>query len=427
MSLNDCFAVSERLMSLDEAVAFMNQRIAPVTTTESLPLGQCLGRILAETVTSPITQPSFRNAAMDGFACRHEDLKPDQPTRLPVFARIAAGYPLKHEVPPGQAVEIFTGAPLPDGLDVVVMVEDTSSDDIDGRRFVTLPTGLAQGNFVRPAGEDFLTGDIVLRDGLRLRPQDIAMAAAVGLRALSVRKRLRVGVFSTGDEVIEPGIPLGEGQIWCSNRFGQLAVVSSWGHEAVDLGHLPDDPDIITAAFDKARFEVDAILTSGGVSLGGEDHVRTAVTRLGRLHLWRLKVKPGKPVALGIIGEGGHEAAFIGLPGYPVSALVTLMVAGRPVLQRLAGALGEPALPQALWVRAGFRFAKKHERRQFLRAHLSRDEATGEPIVSPFKTQESSVLSSMVATQGLIDVAENCKLIEPGDAVPFLPYDSLLR
>lgn len=423
MALNDCFAITDRLLSLDEALAFIGDRVTAVTGTETVPLRAARGRILAEPVTALVTQPSFANSAMDGFAARFADLSADGPTSLPVIARIAAGHPLKHVVDPGQAVEIFTGAPLPEGVDTVIMVEDcTLETAADGSRRVTVPAGLKKGNFVRPAGEDFSQGTPVLPAGLRLRPQDVAMAAAAGHAYLTVRKRLRVGVFSTGDEVIEPGSPLGPAQIYGSNRYGQMAIAEAWGHEVVDLGHLPDDHDAITRALAEASQTHDAILTSGGVSLGGEDHVKNAVEANGELFLWRLALKPGKPVALGTIGN----AAFIGLPGYPVSALVTLMVVGRAVLDRLAGASALPPMPTPVMVRAGFTMKKNHPRRMFMRGSLTMA-GDGTQVLQPYRTQESSVLSSLVDTGGLIDIPAESTGIAEGDLLPFLSYESLLR
>jgi molybdopterin molybdotransferase len=421
MSLDNAFQAPEWTLSLNEALASVLGRISPVCDAQPLPLTGCVGRILAEDVVSGVDQPPFANSAMDGFACRYADLEADRPVRLPVAGRVAAGHPISSPVPLGAAVEIFTGAPMPKDLDTVVMVEETRREDANGQSFVTLPKAGRQGQHVRPAGEDFKKGSVILRAGTKLRAQHVAMAAAAGLTELSMRKRLRVGVFSTGDEVVEPGQALGQGQIYGSNRYGQLAQIAAWGYEPVDLGHLPDDLDLTIKAFADAGRSVDVVLSSGGVSVGGEDHVRAAIEKLGELHLWRLKLKPGKPVALGRVGD----AAFIGLPGNPVSALVTLLLVGRPVLLRLAGAMPVETLPQALLVRSGFSFRKKDDRRQFLRAHLGIDAADGQPIVTLFASQESGVLSSMAATQGLVDVAENRLAIEPGEMVPFLSYDSL--
>ncbi len=418
---NDCFAVENRLMALDEAFALIAAQVQPVTATEVVPLRRCVGRILAEDVISPIAQPSFRNAAMDGFAAHHKDLDAGGPTRLPVVGRVAAGHPHAASLPQGGAIEIFTGAPLPEEFDTVAMIEDCRVEEAAGQRWVVLPPGLKAGNYVRPIGEDFGQGSVVLAAGRRLRPQDVAMAAAVGRASLLVRQPLKVGVISTGDEVVEPGNRLAEGQIYGSNRYGQMALLEAMGFAVTDLGHLPDDFSATVTALAEAARSQQAIVTSGGVSVGGEDHVKAAVETLGRLHLWRLALKPGKPVALGQIGD----AAFLGLPGYPVSAMVTLMVAGRAALFRLAGATAEPPLPQPAIVPAGFTAKQNHKRRQFLRGSLQ--SVDGRQAAVPFATQQSSVLSSLVQTTGLIDLGPDLPEIRPGDPVPFYPYESLMR
>ena len=415
--INDCFAVGDRLISLEQAFALIAERIVPLTATESLPLRHCPGRVLAEAVTAPFNQPPFANAAMDGFALRSADLAAAGPTRLPIVGRIAAGHPASTAFAVGGAVEIFTGAPMPAGFDTVTMIEDCRVED--GQ--VTLPAGLAAGNFVHPVGEDFSTGEVLLEPGGRLRPQDLAMAASAGKGELTVRRKLRVGVFSTGDEVVEPGQPLAPGQIYGGNRYGQMAVLEAWGFEVADLGHLPDDPRATREAFAKAAESQHAVVTSGGVSLGGEDHVRAVVEQLGELHLWRIALKPGKPVALGRIGG----AAFVGLPGYPVSAIVTLLVVGRAVLHRLSGATATPPLPQAVLAPSGFSFTKNHRRRQFLRGSLGT--VDGRQSVVAYPTQDSAVLSSLVRSGGLIDVGAEVTAIAPGDPIPFLPYESLLQ
>ncbi|MFA7431361.1 MAG: gephyrin-like molybdotransferase Glp [Rhodospirillaceae bacterium] len=416
MPLNDCFAVSDRLMPLSEALEFIAERVFPVAGTEVLPLAVCRGRVLAADVAARATLPPTPCSAMDGFAVRHADLSSDGTTTLPLAARIAAGHPLAAPPPAGTAVELFTGAPLPDGFDTVAMIEDCTTAE----GYVTLPAGLKTNDHVRPAGEDYTAGARVLSAGKRLRPQDIALAAGAGHAALTVYRPLRVGVFSTGDEVVEPGGTLGPGQIYDSNRHGQIALVEAFGAEATDLGHLPDDVDAIAAALAEAAPRFDALVTSGGVSMGGEDHVRPAVLRHGELHLWRVKVKPGKPVALGRVGD----TAFIGLPGYPVSALVMLMLLGRPVLKRLMGATADALLPTPLPVRAGFAFKKGHERQTFLRASLV-PAADGGLEAVPYPTQQSGVLASLSDSDGLIDIAADRRTVAPGDWLPYYSYDAL--
>ncbi|MGC2856038.1 gephyrin-like molybdotransferase Glp [Novispirillum sp. DQ9] len=416
LDLNDCFKAPDSLIRLDEVLGLLDARLTPVVGTETVPLAEAAGRVLAEDVVADNTVPPFPSAAMDGFAFRAADLAGSGETALRITARIAAGHPHKGAFGPGEAARIFTGAPVPADLDTVVMEEDVR---VDGAT-VFLPEGLTRGTFVRPAGEDFFTGATVLTAGRRLRPQDVAMAGAAGRGELTVFRRLRVAVFATGDELVEPGRRLPEGAVYCSNRFGLVAAARALGCEVEDLGTLPDRVGDVRDALDAASRSHDLLITSGGVSIGGEDHVRAVVESLGAVHLWRMAIKPGKPTALGSVGP----AAFVGLPGYPVSSMVIFMIVARPVILRLSGATAEPLLPPRLKVRAGFSFTKKHKRRQFLRAAL-RVAEDGQPEVVGWPSQEPSVLSSLVGTDGLIDFAEDATAIAPGDMVDFLLYQQV--
>lgn len=416
LDLNDCFKAPDSLIRLDEVLALLDARLAPVVGTETVPLAEAAGRILARDVVAENTVPPFPCAAMDGYAFRAADLRASGETPLRVAARIAAGHPHKGGFAPGEAARIFTGAPVPPDLDTVVMQEDVRVEDDT----VFLPEGLTKGTFVRPAGEDFSAGATVLRAGRRLRPQDVAMAAATGRGELTVFRRLRVAVFATGDELVEPGRRLGEGAVYCSNRFGLVAAARALGCEVDDLGTLPDDAGTVRDALDAASRSHDLLITSGGVSVGGEDHVRAVVESLGAVHLWRMAIKPGKPTALGSVGP----AAFVGLPGYPVSSMVIFMIVARPVILRLGGATAEALAPPRLKVRAAFAFSKKHKRRQFLRAVLRAGE-DGLPEVVGWPSQEPVALSSLVGTDGLIDLAEDATDIRPGDMVDFLLYQQV--
>ena len=410
MTAADCFAVDRRLLPLADALALIAERVDAVTGSERVPLCQCLGRVLAEPVRAGLTQPPFANAAMDGFAVRHADLVENP---LPISARIAAGHPLSSAPVPGSAVEIFTGAPLPEGFDTVVMREDCLVED--GK--VKLPAQTPLGSHVRLAGIDFKKGDDVLPAGRRLRPQDIAMAAACGRTALMVRKKLRIGLFSTGDELVEPGVKPKAGQIHDSNRPMLKAALIAMGFEVQDLGNLEDRLDSLITAFGLAGLDHHALISTGGVSVGGEDHVKAAIERLGQLHFWKLALKPGKPLALGQIGE----TAFIGLPGNPVSSLISLLLVGRSVLHRLAGATLDAAPPLPVAVPTTTKLARAENRINFLRA--SRD-ADG---VTPFFSQDSSLISSLTASSGLIEVDIGEGAVQPGEPVKFHAYDGLLR
>ena len=416
MSTDDCFAIDHRLLPLADALALIAERVTPVTGVETVALADAAGRVLAEPLVAPLTQPPFTNSAMDGFAVRADDLA-DGSRRLPVVARIAAGHPSLEDLPPGTAAEIFTGAPLPAGFDTVVMVEDCKIEEGD----VILPERIKPGSNVRLAGIDFKEGDTLIPAGLRLRPQDIGIAAAIGTLKLAVRKRLKIGLFSTGDELVAPGVPLGPGQIYDSNRPMLCAALTAMGFAVTDLGHLPDKMEALVTAFGLAALDQDALISTGGVSVGGEDHVRAAIESLGQIFFWKLALKPGKPLALGHIGQ----ATFIGLPGNPVSSLVSLLVLGRSVLHRLAGAPLDAEMPPGVVVPAGATLGVPGNRINFVRGSLAR---TADGLVAlPYFSQDSSLISSLTGSSGLIELAAGDTPVEAGAPVVFRAYDGLMR
>lgn len=413
---DDCFAQGGPLMRVDEARRLLAEAITPVTAGEAVPLHAALGRILAEDIVSPVDIPPGPNSAVDGFAVFHADLDPDNETRLPVVGRITAGQQALPEASPGTAVRIFTGARLPEGPDTVMMQEDC---EIDGDHVVIRP-GIKQGSNARKAGEDVAQGDVVLHRGQKLRPQDVGQAAAVGRREVQVSTRLKVGLFSTGDELREPGAALDPGAIYDSNRYTIHALLSGLGCEVDDLGILPDKLDVVQAALEKAQGNHDLLVTSGGVSVGEEDHVKTAVEALGKLHLWRLAVKPGRPIALGQVGR----IPFVGLPGNPVAVVVTFLNIVRPLILRMMG--GNDAPPHSFRVRAGFDHKKKKDRREWLRAHLVQDGAGG-PTAEKFPREGAGILSSLVAADGLIELPEDLTRLKAGAMVDFLPFSEVAQ
>lgn len=412
---DDCFAFGGPLLPLDEAVALIRGRLGPVTAAERLPLIQCLDRVLAEDLTAPIDVPSFANSAVDGYAVRFADLAEAGETALPVAARVAAGQRLDGPPPPGTAVRIFTGAPMPDGFDTVMMQEDAV---LDGDRVVLRP-GLKRGANARAAGEDVARGSLALPAGRRLRPQEIGLAASLGLTALPVRTPLRVAIFSTGDELAEPGGDRPPQAIYDSNRFTLQALLARMGCRVTNLGILRDSRDGIAAALAAAAPDHDLILTSGGVSTGEEDHVKAAVEAQGRLHVWRVGIKPGRPVALGQVGE----TAFAGLPGNPVAVMVTFLCLVRPLVQQLQGA--EPLDPPRFPVRAGFDYKKKKDRREYVRVRLQ-TAADGALEARKFPREGAGILSSMVAADGLVELPEDCTRVSPGDSLSYLPLGLLV-
>ena len=412
---DDCFAFGGPLMSVDEAVGLIASRVSAVSETETVALVEADGRILARDVAAPLPLPPFTNSAVDGYALAGSELPRDKERAFPVSGRVAAGVAAE-QAPPGHAVRIFTGAPMPEGTDTVFMQEDVRVDD---RGNVVLPAGLKVGANVRPAGEDIPQGHLALKAGQRLRPQDIALAAAFGLTTLQVIRRIRVAVFSTGDELTSPGTPRAAAQLFDSNRFMLIAMLRRLGCEVSDLGILRDEREPLAQALKQVAGKHDLILTTGGVSTGEEDHVKAGVEAVGSLVLWRMAIKPGRPVAMGIIGG----TPFIGLPGNPVASFVTFVHVVRPTVLALSGARPSPLVP--IPVRAAFTYKKKSGRREYVRVTL-RSAADGALEAIKFPREGAGLLSSLVDTDGLVELREDVLKVAPGDRVGFLGYANLL-
>lgn len=411
---DDCFAFGGPMMSVDEAVGIIASRVQAVGEAETVPLVEADGRILARDIAAPLPLPPFTNSAVDGYAVPSGELPRDSERAFPIGGRVQAGASAVG-VQPGHAVRIFTGAPMPEGTDTVFMQEDVRIDDA-GR--VVLPAGLKSGANVRPAGEDIPYGHITLKSGQRLRPQDVALAAAFGLTQLDVVRRLRVAVFSTGDELASPGTKRGATQLFDSNRFMLMAMLRRLGCEIGDLGILRDERVSLAGALKQAAGQHDLILTTGGVSTGEEDHVKASVESVGSLVLWRMAIKPGRPVAMGVI----DGTPLIGLPGNPVASFVTFVHVVRPTVLALSGAMAEPLLPMP--VRAAFTYKKKSGRREYVRVTL-RKRTDGSLEAIKFPREGAGLLSSLVETDGLAELSESVIKIEPGDNVGFLGYASL--
>lgn len=375
--------------------------------TELVNLKQALGRILAHDVIAPLDVPTFDNSAMDGYALHipNGDLDVNS---YQITQRIAAGT-VGQALAAGEAARIFTGAPIPPRANAVVMQENCS---VVGDQ-VQLAYPVKLGANIRRAGEDVRHGQVVLSAGQRLNPAMIGLAASLGIAQLMVFAPLRVGLFSTGDELIEPGLPLPVGKIYNSNRYTLFAQLQALGCELLDLGVIPDQFDATVNALSEAAAQSDILITTGGVSVGEEDHVKAAVQYLGELNLWKIAIKPGKPFAYGRIGG----ADFIGLPGNPVSALVTYLLLVRPFILARQGAT--QLEPQRLPLQADFELSKAGDRREFFRARVS---ASGQ--VSLFPHQGSGVLTSMAWAEGLVDVPAGTT-VQRGDTVQFLPLTAL--
>jgi molybdopterin molybdotransferase len=417
---DDCFAFSGPLLRLDDMERLIAERITPVAESEHVPLHGSRGRVVAHDIRAPVDLPPFDNSAVDGYAVRHADLQLDGDTTLAVSGRLTAGARSRLTLKPGQAIRIFTGAAMPKGADTVFMQEDVT---VKGEQ-VILPKGLKVGANRRLAGEDVASGAVVFPAGTVLEAQQIGLAAALGLTEIAVRRRLKVAVFSTGDEVVEPGSIREGAAIYDSNRFLLTELLERLGATVSDLGILVDDPEKLSLKLREAAVGHDLIVTSGGVSTGEADYVRSAVERIGKLVFWRVAIKPGRPVALGVIpAASGHSAALVGLPGNPVAVFVTFVRVVKPLLRRLSGARPDRMVP--LPVRVAFAYKKKKDRREYVRVALKRA-ADGEIEAVKHPQDGAGILTSLTETDGLLELLEDVTTIEPGARVGFLSYAALL-
>jgi len=413
---NDCESTAERRPTLSKqaAIEFLLARVQPIADLERIPTESGLGRVLAIPVTSTIAVPGWDNSAMDGYAIRHADLAA-QDGRLRVAQRIPAGTtgtPLE----PGTAARIFTGAPVPKGADTVVIQEVCTRTD----ETVVIPLDVKAGANIRRAGEDIQAGARVIAAGTRLAPQHLGLAASVGVAELQVYRRLRVAILASGDELAMPGEPLGPGQIYNSNRYTLRGLLQGFGCEILDLGIVADTLDDTIEALRRGAAMADLIVASGGVSVGEEDHLKPAVERLGRLDLWNIAMRPGKPVAFGRVGE----TPFFGSPGNPVSLFVTCCLFARPLILHMQGMTGD-LTPRTLKLRAGFDWPKPDRRTEFHRARLETGE-DGELELAVYPTRSSAVLSSVAWAEGLIEIGPG-QVIQRGDRVDFIPFTNLFH
>jgi len=418
---DDCFAFNGPLLPVAEAERLIAERVRPVAGRETVALRDALGRVLAQAIVASVNVPPFDNSAVDGYAVRGEDLDAEREKSLAIVDRVAAGHAAHHAVNAGDAIRIFTGAPMPKGADTVFMQEDCR---VEGNR-VIVPPGLQRGANRRLAGEDIRAGAVALPAGRRLTVQDVALAAALGLTKIDVYRRVRVALFSTGDEIVEPGSQLRGAALYDSNRYLLSGLFARFGAEVTDLGILSDEPQQLARAIADAAACHDLVLTSGGVSTGEADYVRLAVESIGRIVFWRVAIKPGRPVAMGVIpgSQTGEGAAFVGLPGNPVAVFVTFVRVVRPLLLRLSGALPEPLV--AMPARATFSYRKRKGRREYVRVAL-RAAPDGTIEALKFEQDGAGILTSLTETDGLAELGEDVTKVEPGTTVGFLSYASLL-
>ena len=403
------------LLTLDEALRGLLSVVQalPATETQEVATFDALGHVLAQDLRSTIDVPPADNSSMDGYAMRCADV-PVAGTRLPVSQRIPAGV-VGVDLQPGTAARIFTGAQLPHGADSIQMQEQCEAVT-EGVRINALPVA---GQWIRRRGEDVRRGDVVLAAGTRLTPAALGLAATVGAATLTVSRRPRVALFSTGDELVMPGEPLKPGAIYNSNRYTLRAQIQAIGCDCTDLGIVPDRLDATREVLRRAAEGNDLIVTSGGVSVGEEDHLRPAVQAEGRIELWQIAIKPGKPLAFGEVRRAdGSTAYIVGLPGNPVSSFITFLLMVRPVLLRLQGATR--LQPRPVSQRADFDWPRPDKRREFLR--VRRNEAGGLDL---FANQSSGVLTSAVWADGVVDNPAG-RVIRAGDVVDYLSFTEWL-
>jgi len=408
----DCGTQSSRLMPEDEALKLMLDQVSPVSDVVDVDLANALNRVLAQPQISPVNVPPHDNSAMDGFAVRSADIVPGGITQLKITQRIPAGSP-GTPLAEGSAARIFTGAPLPGGTDTVIMQEQCRYDDNQ----VTIQGPVTAGTHIRQIGEDITMGTEILGAGIKLRPQDIGLAAAVGIATLPVYRKINIAIFSTGDELADPGHSLESGKIYNSNRYMLTGLLQMLGCTIIDLGTVPDNQAATRTVLQQAAPRADLIITTGGVSVGEEDHVKAAVEELGQLELWRIALKPGKPLAYGKI----DAAHFIGLPGNPVSAFITFCIIARPFILRLQGRTDYA--PKTFRATADFAITNPINRREYLRARFD-STRNADTHVSVYPHQGSGVLTSATWANCLAVIPEQTT-VTYGQQISVIPFSEL--
>ena len=412
----ECDTTPQAPLSIDEALELLLNSAKVTRSTQWLGLDDALNKILAVDLYADIFVPGFDNSAMDGYAInlKAEQINIPGGTTFKITDRIPAGS-TGNTLASGCAARLFTGAPIPKGANTVVMQEECELIENASRIEIYRPIALNEN--IRPMGNDIQSGDVILSKGKQLQPQDIALAASVGVGKLEVFNKIKVGVFFTGNELIEPGKSLQQGQIFNSNRYALVALLNKLDCEVINLGNIKDTLGATCQALEKLKSSCNLIITTGGVSVGEEDHVKPAVEKLGQLNLWRIKMKPGKPLALGCIGD----CAFIGLPGNPVSAMVTFLLFARPFIKKMQGASNYLNIP--FKVAANFDWHRAKPRREFVRVRLER---TITPMqVNQYPKQGSDVLSSMVWADGLVEIPEE-KTFKQGEILNFYPLNEMM-
>ena len=407
---------NDSLMSADDALSFLIDSASVTAKTEAVSLDDSLGRILASDIHSTINVPGFDNSAMDGYTIALNDSQVAQENlSFKVVDRIAAGSTGK-DLNSGSAARIFTGAPIPKGANTVVMQEECKLSEDKSQ--ITVARAINLNENIRPTGNDILKGNVILSSGNQIKPQDISLAASVGVGELVVFKKIKVGVFFTGDELVEPGNPLSPGKIYNSNRYALVALLKQVGCDVINLGNIEDKLDATCDALEALESQCDLIMTTGGVSVGEEDHVKPAVEKLGELNLWKIRMKPGKPLAYGKV----KQTPFIGLPGNPVSSFVTFCIFSLPFIKKMQGNSNYES--KILKVKTNFDCKRAKPRREYARVRI--DHSTETPLANLFPKQGSDVMSSVVWADGIIEIPENTTF-ETGTILNYYSMSELTR
>lgn len=413
--IDDCFVLDKDRLPHNEAIAILKSRVGPVVGIERVKLARTTARYLAEEIISPRAIPAHDNAAVDGYAFAHASYQQGSGAKLKVIGHAAAGHPFEGAASEHGTVRIFTGAVMPAGFDTVAMQEDVRVEQIGGELWAHIPGGLKHGANRRLAGEDAAEGGVLLEAGTRLRPQDVASAAATGRERLACFEKLKVAILSTGDEILRPGESFSPGKVYDANAPMLQSLIGAVGADAVDLGVLPDKAELVKAALADSAGTYDAIIISGGASQGAEDHVVRSLDALGKRHLWQIAIKPGRPMSFGQIGE----CVVLGLPGNPVAVFVCFLIYVRPVLTRLGGGMWPE--PHRFPLPAAFSQKKKVGRREFWRATLISESGKGLQVAK-FPRDGSGLISSLREADGLIEVVEEVGEVTEGELVNFIPF-----
>ncbi|MBF6059091.1 molybdopterin molybdotransferase MoeA [Thiomicrorhabdus heinhorstiae] len=402
------------MKTFEEALYALLSDVQITDKTETIHVADGLLRILAEDIVSSVNVPPHDNSQMDGYALHSYDL--EHGNTFPVSQRIAAGE-VGTELEHGTLARIFTGAPIPPGANQVVMQEDT--EEIDGQ--IQVKIGVKPGENIRKKGEDIKAGEVILKAGTRLRPQELGLISSIGIGEIQVYQPLKIATFTTGDELLEPGDQPQEGKIYNANRYTLSGLIPQLGFELVDMGRVEDTLEATIDAMKQAAAVADVVMTTGGVSVGEEDHIKPALETLGELHMWKVKMKPGKPIAYGKIGMENGFVPFIGLPGNPVSAFATFKLFARPYLMKMQGATELSSRP--IWLKADFDWPKANFRRDFLRARIVNKRQ--ESVVEIFPHQGSGVLMSASWAEGFAVIPEDTTIAK-GDKVAFYPFSTFV-